>query len=96
MGGGSYCIDVATARQRGILVSNTPGMLTEDTTDMTMVLVLALTRRIPEGLSHMQLGDWSGWQDGHPSLGEQISGHRLGILGIGQIGQAVVRRASPL
>ena len=60
-GSGVDHIDVATARQRGILVSNTPGVVTEDTADMTMALVLAVTRRIPEGLALMQSGDWRGW-----------------------------------
>lgn len=91
-GAGVDHIDVATARQRGILVSNTPGVLTDDTADMTMALVLAVTRRIPEGLAVMQRGDWAGWA---PSalLGGRVSGRRLGILGMGRIGQAVAHRA---
>ncbi len=91
-GAGVDHIDVATARQRGILVSNTPGVLTDDTADMTMALILAVTRRIPEGLAVMQRGDWSGWS---PSalLGGRVSGRRLGILGMGRIGQAVAKRA---
>jgi len=60
-GAGVDHIDVATARQRGVLVSNTPGVLTDDTADMTMALILAVTRRIPEGLAVMQTGDWQGW-----------------------------------
>ncbi len=91
-GAGVDHIDVATARQRGILVSNTPGVLTDDTADMTMALILAVTRRLPEGMAVMQKGEWSGWS---PSafLGGRLGGRRLGILGMGRIGQAVARRA---
>lgn len=92
-GAGVDHIDVATARQRGILVSNTPGVLTEDTADMTMALILSVTRRIPEGLAVMQSGDWPGWSP-TALLGGRISGRRLGILGLGRIGQAVARRAA--
>ena len=86
-------IDVATARQRGILVSNTPGVLTDDTADMTMGLILAVTRRMPEGLAVMQAGQWDGWAP-TAFLGGRIGGKRLGILGMGRIGQAVARRAA--
>jgi len=92
-GAGVDHIDVATARQRGILVTNTPGVLTEDTADMTMALILAVTRRIPEGLALMQTGDWAGWAP-TAMLGGRIAGRRLGILGMGRIGQAVARRAN--
>ncbi len=92
-GAGVDNIDVATARQRGILVSNTPGVLTDDTADMTMALILAVTRRIPEGQSLMQKGDWGGWAP-TALLGGRLGGRRLGILGMGRIGQAVARRAS--
>ncbi|MCR9085370.1 MAG: D-glycerate dehydrogenase [Rhodobacteraceae bacterium] len=91
-GAGVDHIDVATARQRGILVSNTPGVVTEDTADMTMALILSVTRRIPEGLALMQAGDWSGWAP-TALLGGRVGGRRLGILGMGRIGQAVARRA---
>ncbi len=91
-GAGIDHIDVATARQRGILVSNTPGVVTEDTADMTMALMLSVTRRIPEGLSVMQSGEWQGWSP-MALLGGRIGGKRLGILGMGGIGQAVARRA---
>ncbi len=91
-GAGVDHIDVATARSRGILVSNTPGVLTEDTADMTMALILAVTRRIPEGLALMQSGEWGGWSP-LTLLGGRIGGRRLGILGMGRIGQAVARRA---
>ncbi|MFT7370860.1 MAG: glyoxylate reductase [Octadecabacter sp.] len=91
-GAGVDHIDVQTARQRGILVSNTPGVVTEDTADMTMALILAVTRRIPEGLALMQSGDWNGWAP-TAMMGGRIGGRRLGILGMGRIGQAVAKRA---
>jgi len=92
-GAGVDNIDVATARQRGIHVSNTPGVLTDDTADMTMALILAVTRRIPEGLAVMQKGQWDGWSP-TALLGGRVGGRRLGILGMGRIGQAVARRAA--
>ncbi len=91
-GAGIDHIDVHTARQRGILVSNTPGVVTDDTADMTLALILAVTRRIPEGLALMQSGEWQGWAP-TALLGGRLSGRRLGILGMGRIGQAVARRA---
>ena len=92
-GAGVDHIDVHTARERGILVSNTPDVVTEDTADMTLALILGVTRRIPEGLAIMQGGSWSGWAP-TAMLGGRIAGRRLGILGMGRIGQAVARRAS--
>ncbi len=91
-GAGVDHIDVATARQRGILVSNTPGVVTEDTADMVMALIMAVTRRIPEGLAVMQAGGWQGWSP-MSFLGHRLAGKRLGILGMGRIGSAVARRA---
>ena len=91
-GAGVDNIDVQTARQRGVLVSNTPGVLTDDTADMTMALILAVTRRIPEGLALMQQGQWQGWSP-TSLMGGRVGGRRLGILGMGRIGQAVARRA---
>ncbi len=91
-GAGFDHIDVATARGRGIIVTNTPGAVTEDTADMTLALILAVTRRIPEGLAAMQSGEWKGWAP-TAFLGGRIGGRRLGILGMGRIGQAVARRA---
>ncbi|MBK5926084.1 2-hydroxyacid dehydrogenase [Rhodobaculum claviforme] len=91
-GAGVDHIDVETARRRGILVANTPGVLTEDTADMALGLILAVTRRIPEGLAAMQSGSWSGWAP-MTNLGRRIGGKRLGILGLGRIGRAVARRA---
>ena len=92
-GAGVDHIDVHTARQRGILVANTPGVVTEDTADMTLALILAVTRRIPEGLAVMQAGKWDGWSP-TAFMGGRIGGKRLGILGMGRIGQAVARRAA--
>ncbi len=92
-GAGVDHIDVATARQRGILVSNTPGVSADDTADMAMALILATLRRIPEGLAMMQSGNWDGWSP-TALMGGRVSGRRLGILGLGRIGQAVARRAA--
>jgi len=91
-GAGVDHIDVHTARQRGVLVSNTPDVATEDTADMTMALILAVVRRIPEGLATMQSGNWEGWAP-TALLGGRLAGRRMGILGMGRIGQAVARRA---
>jgi glyoxylate reductase len=91
-GNGVDNIDVASAVQRGITVTNTPGVLTEDTADMTMALIMAVSRRIPEGARVLTGDDWAGWS---PTwmLGRRITGKRLGIVGMGRIGQAVARRA---
>ncbi|MBL8669469.1 MAG: D-glycerate dehydrogenase [Alphaproteobacteria bacterium] len=91
-GTGTDHIDLAAAKQRGIVVTNTPGVLTEDTADMTMALILAVPRRLAEGERVMRNGDWRGWS---PTwmLGHRIWGKRLGIIGMGRIGQAVARRA---
>ncbi|MGG7565853.1 2-hydroxyacid dehydrogenase [Rhodovulum sp. DZ06] len=91
-GAGVDHIDVATARERGIMVTNTPGVLTEDTADMTMALMLAVPRRLKEGLAVMDAPEWDGWSP-MALLGHRITGKRLGILGMGRIGQAVARRA---
>jgi glyoxylate reductase len=92
-GAGVDHIDIATARQRGILVTNTPGVLTDDTADTVMALLLAVTRRLPEGAALMQSGGWRGWSP-TALMGHRIGGRRLGILGMGRIGQAVARRAA--
>ena len=92
-GAGIDHIDVETARQRGILVSNTPDVVTEDTADMAMALLMAVVRKIPQGLQAMQSGEWTGWSP-TAYLGGRLGGRRLGILGMGRIGQAVARRAS--
>ncbi len=86
-------IDVETANSKGIIVTNTPGVLTEDTADMTMALILDVARRVTEGAQVLAPGnDWKGWS---PTwmLGNRITGKRLGIIGMGRIGQAVARRA---
>mgnify|MGYP002654598177 CR=1 FL=1 len=91
-GNGFDNIDVAAAAARGIDVTNTPGVLTEDTADMTMALIMAVARRIPEGARLVPDDKWQGWA---PTwmLGTRITGKRLGIIGMGRIGQAVARRA---
>jgi glyoxylate reductase len=92
-GNGVDNIDVATAVQRGMTVTNTPGVLTEDTADMTMALILSVPRRLVEGAGVLIAdSDWAGWT---PTwmLGHRIWGKRLGIIGMGRIGQAVARRA---
>jgi glyoxylate reductase len=86
-------IDLASARARGVIVTNTPGVLTEDTADMTMALVLAVARRVAEGERLMRSGKWQGWGP-TTMLGHRIWGKRLGIVGMGRIGQAVARRAA--
>ena len=85
-------IDLKTARERGITVTNTPGVLTEDTADMTMALILAVPRRILEGERLLRAGQWRGWSPTF-MLGHRIWGKRLGIVGMGRIGTAVARRA---
>jgi lactate dehydrogenase-like 2-hydroxyacid dehydrogenase len=85
-------IDVVAANARGIAVTNTPGVLTEDTADLTMALIMAVARRIVEGANVTQEGGFHGWT---PTwmMGHRITGKRLGIIGMGRIGQAVARRA---
>jgi glyoxylate reductase len=85
-------IDIASALQRAITITNTPDVLTEDTADMTMALILAVPRRLAEGVRKMRDGNWRGWS---PTwmLGQRIYGKRLGIVGMGRIGTAVARRA---
>jgi len=85
-------IDLATAQRKGITVSNTPDVLTEDTADMTMGLIIATSRRLTEGERVARSGDWKGWS---PTwmMGHRIHGKRLGIVGMGRIGQAVAKRA---
>src|SRR5271154_7620252 len=92
-GNGVDNIDVTAALARGITVTNTPGVLTEDTADMTMALILAVPRRLAEGAQVLTGNqEWTGWS---PTwmLGHRIWGKRLGIVGMGRIGQAVARRA---
>ncbi|WP_031297481.1 2-hydroxyacid dehydrogenase [Sphingobium lactosutens] len=91
-GSGVDHIDLVAARKKGIIVTNTPGVLTEDTADMTMALILSVPRRLAEGEKLVRSGAWQGWS---PSgmLGHRIGGKTLGIIGMGRIGRAVARRA---
>ncbi|MTH76383.1 2-hydroxyacid dehydrogenase [Paracoccus aestuariivivens] len=91
-GAGVDHLDVRAACAKGISISNTPGVVTEDTADMTLALILAVTRRLPEGMAEMQAGRWQGWSP-TSHLGGRLGGRQLGILGMGRIGQAVARRA---
>ena len=87
-------VDLVAAEMRGILVTNTPGVLTEATADLTWALILATARRLVEGVDLVRSGHWTGW---HPEqlLGLELRGRTLGLLGAGRIGQAVGRRAAP-
>ena len=91
-GNGIDNVDVAAALALGVTVTNTPGVLTEDTADMAMGLILAVARRLAEGAAVIPAGEWGGWS---PSwmLGHRITGKQLGIVGMGRIGQALARRA---
>lgn len=91
-GNGTDHVDLVAAKKRGIVVSNTPDVLTEDTADMTMALILAVPRRLSEGERLVRAGEWTGWSP-TGMLGHRIWGKRLGIVGMGRIGQAVARRA---
>lgn len=91
-GAGVNHIDLPAARQRGIIVTNTPGVLTEDTADMTMALILSVPRRLAEGEKLVRSGEWKGWSPGG-MLGHRVGGKALGIVGMGRIGQAVALRA---
>ena len=92
-GAGTDHIDVAAAYKRGIMVTNTPGVLTEDTADLTMALILAVPRRLVEGDRRTRSGNFLGWSPTF-MLGHRVRGKKLGIIGMGRIGQAVARRAS--
>ncbi len=85
-------IDLAAARDAGIQVSNTPGALTEDTADLTLLLILAAARRASEGVAELLGGTWTGWRPTH-LLGTRVTGKSLGIVGFGRIGRAVAQRA---
>ena len=91
-GAGTDHIDINFAHERGIIVTNTPGVLTEDTADLTMALILAVPRRLVEGDRRARSGKFDGWTPTF-MLGHRIRGKRLGIIGMGRIGQAVARRA---
>ena len=91
-GNGVDHIALKAARAKGIIVTNTPGVLTDDTADMAMALILAVPRRLVEGERLARSGEWRGWSP-CGMLGHRLSGRTLGILGMGRIGQAVARRA---
>ena len=91
-GNGTDNIDVKAAHAKGITVTNTPGVLTEDMADFTMALIVAVSRRFVEGSRVLPSGQWSGWAPGW-MLGQRISGKRLGIVGMGRIGHALAKRA---
>lgn len=85
-------IDIAAAKARGLVVTNTPGVLTDATADLAMALLLAVARRVGEGERHVRSSQWSGWRPTH-MMGTQVTGKTLGLVGLGRIGQAVARRA---
>ncbi len=91
-GAGIEHIDLAAARAAKVIVTNTPGVFTDDTADLTMTLILSVPRRVVEGVRLVRRGEWTGWA---PSamLGHRIGGKRLAIIGMGRIGQAVAHRA---
>lgn len=91
-GNGIDHIDLGAARARGIIVTNTPGVLTDDTADMVMALILSVPRRLAEGQELLRSGNWKGWTP-TMMLGHRIHGKRIGIVGMGRIGQAVAQRA---
>ena len=85
-------IDVAAARRQGIVVTNTPGVLTDCTADLAMTLILMCARRAGEGERELRAGEWTGWRPSH-MVGSRVTGKTLGIVGMGRIGQATARRA---
>ena len=91
-GAGTNHIDLDAARRAGITVTNTPDVLTDDTADLTLALILMSLRRLGEGERHVRTGAWSGWRPTH-MLGRSPRGRTLGIVGYGRIGRAVARRA---
>ena len=91
-GAGVNHIDLAAAKAKGIMVTNTPGVFTDDTADLTMAMILNVPRRLGEGHRLMRSGEWSGWTP-TGMLGHRIGGKTLGIIGFGRIGEAVAARA---
>lgn len=91
-GAGIDHIDIEAAHKKGIIVTNTPSVLTEDTADLTMVLILSVPRRLSEGVRLLRNGEWTGWSP-TGMLGTRIGGKKLGIIGMGRIGLAVAERA---
>jgi lactate dehydrogenase-like 2-hydroxyacid dehydrogenase len=86
-------IDVAAARQNGVVVTNTPDVLTDETADTAIALLLMVARRLPEGERELRAGKWTGWRPTH-HLGTKVTGKTLGVIGLGRIGRAVAKRAS--
>jgi len=91
-GAGTDHIDIGAAHAKGLIITNTPSVLTEDTADLTMVLILAVPRRLSEGVRLLRNGEWTGWAP-TGMLGSRIGGKKLGIIGMGRIGLAVAERA---
>ena len=91
-GAGVNHIDLAAAKAKGIMVTNTPGVFTDDTADLTMALILSVPRRLGEGEKLMRKGKWRGWRPAG-MMGHRIGGKTLGIVGFGRIGEAVAKRA---
>lgn len=91
-GAGTDHIDLAAARDRGIMVTNTPGVFTDDTADIAMEMIIGVPRRVREGVALVRRGEWTGWTP-TALLGRQLAGKVLGIVGMGRIGQAVAHRA---
>jgi glyoxylate reductase len=89
---GTDNIDLEAAAERGVAVGNTPDVLTDATADLTLALILAVTRRLPEGAARVREGRWGAWAPAQ-DLGMDLAGHTLGVVGWGRIGQAVGRRA---
>ena len=85
-------IDIKAAKRLGVVVTNTPDVLTDATADLTLALLLAVARRLGDGERHLRGGDWSGWRPTH-MLGREFTGRTLGIIGYGRIGQATASRA---
>ena len=85
-------IDLTAAREHGVVVTNTPGALTEDTADLAIMLILAAARRASEAERQLRAGEWEGWRPTH-MLGTRVNGASLGVIGFGRIGAAVARRA---
>lgn len=91
-GAGTDHIDLKAAKEKGLVVTNTPSVLTEDTADITMALILAAPRRLSEGAALMRRGEWKGWAP-TAMMGHRVNGKKLGLVGMGRIGQAVAHRA---
>ena len=91
-GAGTDHIDLSAAAQRGIIVTNTPGVFTDDTADIAMEMIIGIPRRVREGIAMVRRGEWSGWTP-TALLGRKLAGKTLGIVGMGRIGQAVAHRA---